>query len=210
MACEAVIAPAPIAITTIAASNGVVIPNAYISDESDRYNPIIPAVVVIATVDEPCDVFSIAAITNGKKIPKEESVFAFCCIYCTNPASIIICPKTLPDAVIKMIGPEVLSASCVKSYNNETVLLLSNRGIEHNNPAVNAMIGFPENMSMLPATPEILAKDAMEPPAIRIIGSRIGETDRNVLGNSHSLYTSEIDEMSRSSADFIFLPINVA
>ena len=64
MAWETVIAPAPIAITTNIASIGAVIPNANMRDSEEEYMPIIPAVVVIATVDDPCDVFRMAAMTK--------------------------------------------------------------------------------------------------------------------------------------------------
>ena len=74
----------------MAASNGVVIPKAVISEASEKYSPIIPAVVVIATVEEPCELFNIAAITNGKKRPILDNEEAFSLIYPTKPASTII------------------------------------------------------------------------------------------------------------------------
>lgn len=67
MACETVIAPAPIAITVRAAATGVVRPNAAIIVPDSVKEPIIAAVVVIATVEEPCAVFKIAAIKMGRK-----------------------------------------------------------------------------------------------------------------------------------------------
>ena len=69
MAWETVIAPAPMAMTVSAAANGEVSPSALIREPSAEYRPRMPAVVVMATVDEPCAVLRMAAMMNGKKMP---------------------------------------------------------------------------------------------------------------------------------------------
>ena len=63
LACETVIAPAPIAIVTSVALIGLANPSAGSSGAT------IPAVVVSATVDEPCALFKIAESKNGNNIP---------------------------------------------------------------------------------------------------------------------------------------------
>ena len=65
-ACDTVIAPAPIASVTSVICAGVVNPS------TGRSGATIPAVVVRATVEEPCAVFRIAERMNGKKIPIAE------------------------------------------------------------------------------------------------------------------------------------------
>ena len=67
-------APAPIAITQSTVLTGEASPRAPSS------GAMIPAVVVIATVEEPCAVFNIAARRNGKNIPTAESTSACCVI----------------------------------------------------------------------------------------------------------------------------------
>lgn len=67
---ETVIAPAPIAITASAARTGDASPRTPMSGAR------IPAVVVMATVEEPCADFKIAARMNGKKMPMLSSTDA--------------------------------------------------------------------------------------------------------------------------------------
>ena len=74
LACDTVMAPAPIAITQSTDFTGVASPS------TGRSGASIPAVVVIATVDEPCALFYIAASMNGKNIPTAESTSACCVI----------------------------------------------------------------------------------------------------------------------------------
>ena len=64
-----------------------------------------PAVVIIATVEEPCAVFSTAASRNGKKIPMLPKTSAFAVIYRTISETAITLPSTPPAAVMKRMGP---------------------------------------------------------------------------------------------------------
>jgi len=101
------------AITTRAAERDEVIPKAAIIESELVKSPIIPAVVVMATVDEPWADLSMAAIMKGNSIPMPARVDAFCWMNWTNPASTITCPNTLPAAVMKIMGPAVLRLSWV-------------------------------------------------------------------------------------------------
>ena len=64
-------APAPIAITVRSAAISVLRPSAAIIEEESENIPMIPAVVVIATVEDPCAVFRIEEMRKGKKMPTE-------------------------------------------------------------------------------------------------------------------------------------------
>ena len=90
-------APAPIAITQSAPITGVPIPSAPMS------GAIIPAVVVMATVEEPCAVFKMAASRNGKKIPIVCREAALSVIKVTRLVEEITLPSTPPAAVTNRI-----------------------------------------------------------------------------------------------------------
>ena len=107
LACDTVMAPAPIAITQSTVLTGEASPSAPSS------GAMIPAVVVIATVEEPCAVFNIAARRNGKNIPTAESTSACCVINATIELDEITFPNTPPAAVTKSIGPTVFNVSLV-------------------------------------------------------------------------------------------------
>ena len=107
LACDTVMAPAPIAITQSTVLTGEASPSA------PSNGAIIPAVVVIATVEEPCAVFNIAARRNGKNIPTAESTSACCVINATIELDEITFPNTPPAAVTKSIGPTVFNVSFV-------------------------------------------------------------------------------------------------
>ena len=62
-------APAPMAMTTRAAAIGVLKPSTCIIDPVSLKAPMMLAVVVIATVDEPWADLSTAAMMNGKNTP---------------------------------------------------------------------------------------------------------------------------------------------
>ena len=102
-------APAPIAITQSTVFTGEARPSA------PSNGAMIPAVVVIATVEEPCAVFNIAARRNGKNIPTAERTSACYVIYVTIELDDITLPNTPPAAVTKSIGPTVFKVSLVMS-----------------------------------------------------------------------------------------------
>src|SRR5574344_2251390 len=109
--------PAPIASTVRTAASGDVSPSAAIMDEPLEYIPIIPAVVVIATVEEPCAVLRMAAMMNGNSIPIDDIADAWLLINSTKPAEVMTPPSTPPAAVIKRIGPAVFKESSVIVLN---------------------------------------------------------------------------------------------
>ena len=74
-----------------------------------------PAVVVMATVEEPWALFSIAASRNGKKMPMAWSTEACSVMKLTMSEEAITLPSTPPAAVTNRIGPTVFSVSLVRS-----------------------------------------------------------------------------------------------
>ena len=84
-------APAPMAITTRAICAGVVKPRAV------SIGARIPAVVVMATVEEPWADFRMAAKMKGNKIPMLSNTVAFSVIKATKLVDAIILPKTPPE-----------------------------------------------------------------------------------------------------------------
>ena len=69
----------------------------------------------MATVDEPCADFKMAAMIKGNSTPKVLSEAPKSLMISTNPLSTITLPSTLPAAVMKMMGPAVMSDFCVMS-----------------------------------------------------------------------------------------------
>ena len=102
---ETVIAPAPIAMQTSVACSGVSKPSTVSN------GAMMPAVVIIATVEEPCAVLSTAASRNGKKIPIPPNTSACAEMYFTMSEVAITLPSTPPAAVMKRMGPTVMRLS---------------------------------------------------------------------------------------------------
>ena len=98
-------APAPMAMTASAAATGVSRPSVAITGAR------MPAVVVMATVEEPCAVLRMAASRNGKKMPSASRVTACSLMKFTMSVEAMTLPRTPPAAVMKRIGPTVLSVS---------------------------------------------------------------------------------------------------
>lgn len=109
MAWDTVIAPAAMAITVSAARTGVPSPITSIS------GAMMPAVVVSATVEDPCAVFRMADSRNGKKMPTASRIDALAVMVSTMPDTAITFPSTPPAAVTNRMGPTVLSVSLVNS-----------------------------------------------------------------------------------------------
>gem|GEM_PF-4554389 len=74
-----------------------------------------PAVVVMATVDEPWALLRMAASRNGKKMPMASSTVACSVMKFTISEEAMTLPSTPPAAVTKRIGPTVLRVSLVMS-----------------------------------------------------------------------------------------------
>ena len=107
---------------------------------------MMPAVVVIATVELPCAVFRMAEIRNGKKMPTEERKAALAFMNSTKPAAVMTLPSTPPAAVTKRIGPTVFSVSSVMAAKRFIVCVLTSRRTASSRPTVSAMIGVAKNL----------------------------------------------------------------
>ena len=106
-------APAPIAMTVSSAAISLFSPRAVIMDAESENMPMIPAVVVMATVEDPCAVLRMAEIRKGKKMPTLARKSAFAFMNSTKPAAVITLPSTPPAAVMKRMGPTVFIVSSV-------------------------------------------------------------------------------------------------
>ena len=102
-------APAPMATTTSAASSGVAKPSVINS------GAMMPALVVMATVELPCAVLRMAASRNGKSRPRLSSVAAWAVMKLTRSVVAITLPSTPPAAVTNRMGPTVLRVSSVRA-----------------------------------------------------------------------------------------------
>ena len=98
LACESIMEPAPIA--RIAS----VLPQSPESPRLFSSGATMEAAVIIAMVDDPCEVFRITAIMYGINYPNPSA--ATCCPRLfTIPDSLITAPKVPPAAVTIRIGP---------------------------------------------------------------------------------------------------------
>ena len=76
---------------------------------------MIPAVVVMATVEEPCAVFRMADSRNGKKMPRLARVLELALMKATMLVEAMTLPRTPPAAVMNRMGPTTFRVSSVIS-----------------------------------------------------------------------------------------------
>ena len=76
---------------------------------------MIPAVVVMATVEDPWAVFRMADSRKGKKIPRLAKVLEFSLMNATILVEAMTFPNTPPAAVMNRMGPTTFRVSSVIS-----------------------------------------------------------------------------------------------
>ena len=167
----------------------------------------------MATVDEPCAVFKIAEIMNGKKMPIVEITAALALMYSTNPAEAMTRPKTPPAAVTNRIGPTVFKASLVMALKSLILPAFHNKTTAKTKPPVKAIIGVPRKRSTVTHRPLIFNATTTELTAINNTGNTIGAKATKPPGSlpysltSSSYVFETIEPSSKSSSDFTFLPM---
>ena len=102
-------APAPMAMTASAAATGVSRPSVAMTGAR------MPAVVVMATVEEPWAVLRMAASRNGKKMPMASSAPAWLLMKFTMSVEAMTLPRTPPAAVMNRMGPTTFRVSWHRS-----------------------------------------------------------------------------------------------
>ena len=137
--CEITIEPAPTAITTIALSHSLVKPSEIISGANTE------AAVIIATVEDPCAVFSTADNKKGRNNPSDEWASASP----SSPAASACCntfPNTPPAAVMNRIDAALSNALPVhQSAANIFLSIRSGNNKQQAKPISSAINGSPAN-----------------------------------------------------------------
>src|SRR5690606_12105652 len=178
LACDTTAEPAPIATTTNADSKPPVKPSTSINGAT------MEAVVISATVEEPCAVLIAAAIKNGNQIPR------FHCATVEPSTSAIpeFCstlPKIPPAPVIKIMEAAPVSALPIQPSidNMEHSSFLGNSSAKKT-PTSKATKGSPKNImaslaKLLSSQPANFTSDLA---TISTMGTKMGNTDLATLG----------------------------
>ena len=133
-----------------------------------------PAVVVMATVEEPCAVLRMAASRNGKKMPSASRVTACSLMKFTISVEAMTLPRTPPAAVMKRIGPTVLSVSWTRSWNLSRLAVTASWMTPKTTPIARAIMGVPKKVHRSAPKPLHLAIEEMEPRAMSTMGTTMG------------------------------------
>src|SRR5258706_5044348 len=139
------------------------------------------AVVIIATVEDPCAVLRIRAIPNGMKSPSLVVLNAFPAI-APMPVSLMIIPNIPPAAVTIRIGP-AFSIALSKTLLIVFMPLLLSSNNENTTPIIKAITGCPVKTKTLiqlfaELKPLIVNRD---PAVIRNNGTAMGRRD-DIIG----------------------------
>ena len=111
---------------------------------------------------------------KGKTTPSILSESPDSLMTSTKPLAVTTAPSTPPAAVIKMMGPAVLSALEVMSWNSPSFFCRISRGRQDNRASIRAMTGLPRKVSTAATFSGMVIRDAMLPSAISTMGSTMG------------------------------------
>ena len=103
-------------------------------------------------------------------------------MYATRSEEAITFPRTPPAAVTKRMGPTVFSVPSVKEKKSSPFPEWKSWIIAMTAPAARAIIGEPRNLSRSPQNPSHPAIEAMDPNAMRMMGSTSGASASAVPG----------------------------